>query len=78
MSGWVCGTWPGYHLLIRVCAGGLSELYPGGRGGCFQEKQKDENVYRCMKSYLQTRKIVSSDFSWGAVVGLLEREEALL
>lgn len=44
----------------------------GGWGGCFQEKEKDENVRRGMKSHLQTGEMGSCDFPWSPV-GLWER-----
>lgn len=39
----------------------------GGWGGCFQEKKKDENVRRGMKSHLQTGEMGSCDFPWSPV-----------
>lgn len=44
----------------------------GGWGGCFQEKEKDENVRRGMKSPIQTGEMGSRDFPWSPV-GLWER-----
>lgn len=44
----------------------------GGWGGCFQEKEKDENVRRGTKSHLQTGEVGSRDFPWSPV-GLWER-----
>lgn len=49
----------------------------GGWGGCFQEKEKDENVRRGMKSHLQTGEMGSRDFPWSPV-GLWERGDTAL